>query len=151
MAAVLLKRMEGNRANNFDSLYKKWLEVFDVKLLSKRFYDELFEWYQWAMSLVGSGRMHFPAWPKDGHGNESRDETVIRIITRMLFIWFIKEKGLIPASLFNKRELMRIVKDLQPRIVSQSFDNTCQIQLAIRRSDAPRLRERLTKLAFDTT
>ena len=48
-------------------------------------------------------------------------------------------------------DVMRIVKDLQPRIVSQSFDNTCQIQLAIRRSDAPRLRERLTKLAFDTT
>lgn len=114
----LLKRMEGNRANNFDSLYKKWLEVFDVKLLSKRFYDELFEWYQWAMSLVGSGRMHFPAWPKDGHGNESRDETVIRIITRMLFIWFIKEKGLIPASLFNKRELMRIVRDFNPQVAS---------------------------------
>ncbi|MDY6348863.1 MAG: TaqI-like C-terminal specificity domain-containing protein [Bacteroidales bacterium] len=114
----LLKRMEGNRANNFDSLYKKWLEVFDVKLLSKRFYDELFEWYQWAMSLVGSGRMHFPAWPKDGHGNESRDETVIRIITRMLFIWFIKEKGLIPASLFNQRELKRIVKDFNPQAAS---------------------------------
>lgn len=114
----LLKRMEGNRANNFDSLYKKWLEVFDVKLLSKRFYDELFEWYQWAMSLVGSGRMHFPAWPKDGHGNESRDETVIRIITRMLFIWFIKEKGLIPASLFNKHELKRIVKDFNPQSAS---------------------------------
>lgn len=114
----LLRRMEGNRANNFDSLYKKWLEVFDVKLLSKRFYDELFEWYQWAMSLVGSGRMRFPAWPKDGHGKESRDETVIRIITRMLFIWFIKEKGLIPASLFNKRELMRIVKDFNPQSAS---------------------------------
>ena len=114
----LLKRMEGNRANNFDSLYKKWLEVFDVKLLSKRFYDELFEWYQWAMSLVGSGRMRFPAWPKDGHGKESRDETVIRIITRMLFIWFIKEKGLIPASLFNKQELKRIVKDFNPQSAS---------------------------------
>ena len=121
----LLRRMEGNRANNFDSLYKKWLEVFDVKLLSKRFYDELFEWYQWAMSLVGIGRMHFPAWPKDGHGKESRDETVIRIITRMLFIWFIKEKGLIPASLFNKQELKRIVKDFNPQSVSaHNYYNT---------------------------
>lgn len=114
----LLRRMEGNRANNFDSLYKKWLEVFDVKLLSKRFYDELFEWYQWAMSLVSSGRMRFPAWPKDGHGKESRDETVIRIITRMLFIWFIKEKGLIPATLFNKQELKRIVRDFNPQVAS---------------------------------
>lgn len=121
----LLRRMEGNRATNFDSLYKKWLEVFDVKLLSKRFYDELFEWYQWAMSLVGSGRMHFPAWPKDGHGKESRDETVIRIITRMLFIWFIKEKGLIPATLFNKQELKRIVKDFNPQSASaHNYYNT---------------------------
>lgn len=45
-------------------------------------------------------------------------------------------------------DVMKIVKDLQPRIVSQQFDNTCSITLAIRRSMAPQLRARLEQLAF---
>lgn len=45
-------------------------------------------------------------------------------------------------------DVMRIVKDLQPRIVSQTFDNTCEIRLSIRKSEAPRLRSMLEKLSF---
>lgn len=45
-------------------------------------------------------------------------------------------------------DVMRIVKDLQPRIVSQTFDNTCEIRLSIRKSEAPRLRTMLEKLSF---
>ena len=46
-------------------------------------------------------------------------------------------------------DVMRIVKDMQPRIVSQIYDNTCRIVLAIRQSDAPKLRQRLSKLSFE--
>ena len=42
-------------------------------------------------------------------------------------------------------DVMRIVKDMEPRIVSQQFDNTCEIKLAIRKSMAEQLRERLKK------
>lgn len=52
-----------------------------------------------------------------------------------------------PYTVMN--QVMRVVKELQPRIVSQSFDNTCQIKLAIRRSEAERLRARLEKLSFE--
>ena len=45
-------------------------------------------------------------------------------------------------------DVMRIVKDMEPRIVSQQFDNTCEIKLAIRKSMAEQLRERLKKLSF---
>src|SRR5574344_267797 len=45
-------------------------------------------------------------------------------------------------------DVMRIVKEMQPRIVSQTFDNTCEIQLAIRESEAEQLRQRLAKLSF---
>ena len=45
-------------------------------------------------------------------------------------------------------DVMRIVKELSPRIVSQSFDNTCSITLAIRKSQAEQLRQRLAKLSF---
>lgn len=46
-------------------------------------------------------------------------------------------------------QVMRIVKELQPRIVSQTFDNTCSITLAIRQSEAERLKNALHKLSFE--
>ncbi len=46
-------------------------------------------------------------------------------------------------------DVMRIVKDMEPRIVSQTFDNTCEIVLSIRQSKADELRTRLKKLSFD--
>lgn len=45
--------------------------------------------------------------------------------------------------------VMKIVKDMSPRIVSQTYDNTCRITLSIRKSDAPELRSRLEKLSFE--
>ena len=45
-------------------------------------------------------------------------------------------------------DVMRIVKEMQPRIISQTYDNTCQINLSIRKSEAEQLRQRLKKLSF---
>ena len=44
-------------------------------------------------------------------------------------------------------DVMRIVKEMSPRIVSQQFDNTCEITLAIRKSEAEQLRNRLEKIS----
>ena len=46
-------------------------------------------------------------------------------------------------------QVMRVVKDMQPRIVEQTFDNTCRLRLAIRQSEEQRLRQRLEKLNFE--
>lgn len=46
-------------------------------------------------------------------------------------------------------DVMRIVKEMQPRVIDQTFDNTCSIKLAIRKSEAEQLRSRLAKLSFD--
>ena len=45
-------------------------------------------------------------------------------------------------------DVMKIIKDMSPRIVSQTYDNTCEIQLSIRKSQAPLLKSRLDKLSF---
>ena len=45
-------------------------------------------------------------------------------------------------------DVMRVVKDMQPRIISQTFDNTCEIKLSIRKSEAQRLKSMLEKLSF---
>ncbi len=52
-----------------------------------------------------------------------------------------------PYAMMNG--VMKVVKDLQPRIVSQQFDNTCVIRLAIRQSMAEQLQLRLDKLSFE--
>ena len=46
-------------------------------------------------------------------------------------------------------DVMRIVKEMQPRILSQTYDNTCEIRLSIRKSEAQQLRSRLEKLSFE--
>lgn len=45
-------------------------------------------------------------------------------------------------------DVMKIIKDMSPRIVNQTYDNTCEIQLSIRKSQAPLLKSRLEKLSF---
>jgi len=46
-------------------------------------------------------------------------------------------------------DVMRIVKDMNPRIVSQTFENTCEIVLSIRKSEAEQLKSKLAKLSFE--
>ena len=45
-------------------------------------------------------------------------------------------------------EVMHVVKEMQARIISQQFDNTCSITLRIRKGEADLLRSRLNKLSF---
>ena len=45
--------------------------------------------------------------------------------------------------------VMRIIKEMQPRIVKQTFDNTCNITLAIKKSEAELLKKKLEHLAFE--
>ncbi|MRR56977.1 MAG: hypothetical protein EG824_02010 [Deltaproteobacteria bacterium] len=94
--------------NNFDTLHAAWEEIFNVELLNKRFYRELANWYFWALPQV-----EFPAdIEKD---DEKRRATgLIRLLTRLIFCWFLKEKGLIPENLFVEAELKNILKDLSP-------------------------------------
>lgn len=60
----------------------------------------------------------------------------------------IEERVAYTFTYVMMNDVMRVVKALQPRIVSQTFDNTCEIVLAIRRSQAANLRKRLEQLSF---
>ena len=46
-------------------------------------------------------------------------------------------------------DVMRIVKEMNPRIISQTYDNTCELTMSIRKSEAEQLRARLAKLSFE--
>ncbi|MDX9799504.1 MAG: hypothetical protein RBT05_11685, partial [Bacteroidales bacterium] len=97
--------------SNFVELHNAWQETLDTKELNKKFYRELSNWYFWAMSKVS-----FPNDLEDDTDNTKYNaESVIRMITRLIFIWFIKEKRLIPDNIFDKNELSRIIKDFREK------------------------------------
>ena len=94
---------------NFDTLHVAWEEIFNVELLNSQFYKELANWYFWAMQYT-----HFPfdsvevardLFSSKEKVREHDAKNLIRLLTRLLFVWFIKEKGLIPQALFNKDNL----------------------------------------------
>ena len=60
----------------------------------------------------------------------------------------VEEKIVYDFPYVMMNQVMRVVKEMNPRIVSQTYDNTCQITLAIRRSLAEQLKAKLDNLSF---
>lgn len=103
-----------SKIKTYDELYKHWQEVFDVSILNKAFYKELQNWYFYAINEVV-----YPNEPKATDDidklKEYRAKNVIRLLTRLLFVWFIKEKGLVPNELFEEDEIKKLIKDFEPK------------------------------------
>ncbi|MDE0013029.1 MAG: Eco57I restriction-modification methylase domain-containing protein [Candidatus Poribacteria bacterium] len=97
-----------NKPKNFDGLLAAWLAKLDTEELNKQFYRNLFAWYEWAIETA--------TFPTDENRTLKPAEHVIRLITRLLFIWFIKEKGLVADALFNKSQI-------QDLLAEDDFDN----------------------------
>ncbi len=84
--------------------------AFDVESVSREFFNEISNWYFWALSQV-----EFPVDTlTDDDSEKHRATSLIRFLTRMIFCWFLKEKGLIPANLFRQKDLADILVDLDP-------------------------------------
>jgi len=62
---------------------------------------------------------------------------------------FIEEEVTYSFSYPMMNAVMCIIKDMNPRIINQVFDNTCEVTLSIRKGKADELRTRLKKLSFD--
>jgi adenine-specific DNA-methyltransferase len=96
-------------------LHQHWLQVLDVNILNKKFFQDLANWYFWAMDNV--------QFPDDIEKKKDvRNATnLIRLITRVIFIWFIKEKKLVPANLFRKDFLSNTLKDFARNKKSENY------------------------------
>ena len=107
---LLQLRINPLKVSTFNELYAQWLEVFNVNILNKEFYNELFIWYLWAIRTVS-----FPNRVDDDTDDTVyNSENVIRLLTRLIFIWFVKEKGLVPETLFNKIQIADTLKSFNP-------------------------------------
>ena len=108
-------------ANNFNKLYEnrdtldmsKIEEAFSVEALTKQFYRDLFEWYQWAVS--DASNITFPNDTAiEDDDRDDIEKKIIRMITRIMFVWFIKQKELVPNRIFDADFLSTILKDFDP-------------------------------------
>lgn len=87
--------------------------AFSVEALTKQFYKDLFEWYQWAVEP--SSNITFPNNTTTEDDDRDDIETkVIRMITRIMFVWFIKQKNLVPDRIFDIDFLATILNDFDP-------------------------------------
>jgi len=87
--------------------------AFSVEALTKQFYKDLFEWYQWAVD--DSSNVTFPnSTAIEDDDRDDIEKKIIRMITRIMFVWFIKQKELVPNRIFDIEYLSTILKDFDP-------------------------------------
>ena len=86
------------QVRNFDELHAKWESVLSIEPLNKRFYKELFGWFERAVSQECT-------WPPDA----DTEQQVIRFVTRILFVWFIRERGLVSESWFDQEKIKNLL------------------------------------------
>ncbi len=85
--------------HNFVELHQAWAKTLDTEELNRQFYHKLFDWFEWAVSEA-----KFPS-------TLSIEQHVIRLITRILFVWFIKEKHLVAKEWFVRSEMDKLLKN----------------------------------------
>jgi adenine-specific DNA-methyltransferase len=83
------------KVSNFEDLQKR----FSVEVVNKEFYNTLFNWFQWACQEV-----KYPTG--------KNEEELIRFISRMMFVWFLKQMKLVPEELFEKEKITSFLIDL---------------------------------------
>lgn len=107
----ILDSLGDKRYPTFEELYKHWMEVFSSELLTKKFYSELSDWYAWAVQVA--------RFPNDLNTREDdakfNHEACIRLITRLIFVWFLKQKKLIPEEFFNEEYIREnLIENFNP-------------------------------------
>lgn len=107
----ILDSLGDKRYPTFEELYKHWMEVFSSELLTKKFYSELSDWYAWAVQIA--------RFPNDLNTREDdakfNHEACIRLITRLIFVWFLKQKKLIPEEFFNEEYIREnLIENFNP-------------------------------------
>ena len=97
---------------------KDLFERFSVEVLTKAFYQELSDWYAWAIKVI--------SFPNDistrADDKLHNHEGVIRLITRLIFVWFLKERKLIPWQFFDQEYIANhLIKGFNPHKIDNLF------------------------------
>ncbi len=95
------------------------LSRFSVEVLTKEFYQELSDWYAWAIKII-----RFPNDIDDKDDDAKfNNEGAIRLITRLIFVWFLKQRHLIPDEFFDEKYIAdNLLEDFNPNNKSGLFE-----------------------------
>ncbi len=97
--------------SSFRELYEAWMQVLSVQALNKKFYDELLTWFLWANKIAKFPKGQKPDYERDPADDAPQSVATIRLLTRLIFVWFVREKGIVPDELFDQRKLSRLLKE----------------------------------------
>jgi adenine-specific DNA-methyltransferase len=97
--------------HNFVSLHDAWRKRLGTFALNDKFYIDIRDWYFWAQQLIAEGKL-IP--PRDADTEAERSLFLIRLLTRLIFCWFLLEKRLLPPALFRDKDLRNLLKDFSP-------------------------------------
>ncbi|MDW8302167.1 MAG: N-6 DNA methylase, partial [Bacteroidia bacterium] len=114
---ILQDLVKPNNISTFAQLHTHWNQVLSTETLNKKFFQELSDWYFAALEHI--------SFPTDLSQDTQNANAVhlIRLITRLIFVWFLKEKQLVPEFLFNPQFLNSILKDFNKNRQSSIYYN----------------------------
>ena len=107
--------------------YADLKKAFSVETLTKEFYGKLFEWYEWAMKpRTGVTFPNDDSTPDDD--KRYNNESVIRLITRLMFTWFIRQRDMVRAELFTVEGVKALLKNFNPKSMEDDNYYRCILQ-----------------------
>lgn len=100
---------------------KDLTDRFSVEVLTKAFYQELSDWYAWAVKVV-----RFPNKLDDKNDDDKYNtEAAIRLVTRLIFVWFLKQKHLIPNEFFDEDYIREnLIDGFNPNVMVDLFSKS---------------------------
>ena len=97
---------------------KDLFDRFSVEILTKAFYQELSDWYAWAIKVISFPNDITKRTDDKLHNHEG----AIRLITRLIFVWFLKERKLIPWQFFDQEYIANhLIKGFNPHKIDNLF------------------------------
>lgn len=84
----ILTELDSSDCNSFDKLYRKWINKFDIQTLNNKFYKEIQSWFYWATEEI-----ELPDYENTNLTETQFNQNfLVRLLSRMMFCWFLKEK-----------------------------------------------------------
>jgi hypothetical protein len=78
-----IKAQNKKAIESFNELYITWQNLLNIASLNKAFYDEIIEWFNFAIEEI--------KLPGENNKSGKHKDFTIRLIARLIFIWFLKE------------------------------------------------------------
>lgn len=95
-----------NKVETFNQLYYYWQSIFSISILNKDFYDKIIAWFNKAVKEIKI--------PDQPAGSEKHKDFTVRLIARLIFIWFLKELKVVKEELllpqFNNGDTNNLIK-----------------------------------------